>query len=155
MGQDTRTLGSSRCCHKRTNMKEGCLVAFDRADLLHFTSSRCTHFAADLPKILRMPAVVAILCIFCTAPALRIVTSMPLASAHCSGGKAAQLSGKAAPCLTALLDTATRHTFLVSCDPLYYTPFIVGYHSPTDEIDLERVICSLGWPNGHRTLHSI
>lgn len=121
MGQDIRTLGSSRCCHKRTDMEEeGCLVAFDRADLLHFASSRCTHFAADLPKILRIPAVVAILCIFCTAPAcassrvclwrllIVLVGRMPWA---------AQLSGKAAPCLAALLDTATRYTFLVSCDP--------------------------------------
>lgn len=32
---------------------------------------------------------------------------------------------------------------------LYYTPFIVGYHSPTDKIDLERVICSPGCLNGH------
>ena len=117
MGQDTRTLGSSRCCHKRTDMKEGCLVAFDRADLLHFASSRCTHFAADLLRILRM---MAILCVFCTAPAcassraclwrllIILVGRMPWA---------AQLSGKAAPCLAALLDTATRHAFLVSCDP--------------------------------------
>ena len=87
MGQDTLTLGSSRCCHKRTDMKEGCLVAFDRADLLHFASSRCTHFAADLPKILRMPGVVAILCIFCHEHAYGVCSLfwMPWA---------AQLSGK-------------------------------------------------------------
>jgi hypothetical protein len=92
--------------------EEGCLVAFDRADPLHFASSRCTHFDADLSRILRMPAVVAI----CAYSALLQLAHYH-EHAYCFDAQGCATFRESGSCLAALLDTATRHTFLVSCDP--------------------------------------
>lgn len=152
MGQDTRTLGSSRCCHKRTDMKEeGCLVAFDRAVPLRFASSRCTHFTADLHEKspgggnpMHLP--------HCSSLSpVRHGYASGVCSLFWSGGCPGLRSfqGKRLHAwLRYLIQRPDTHSWF-HATRLYCTPLIVGCHSPTDKIDLERVISSPGWLSGH------